>query len=601
MAFNLNALKKKINVQTLSESDLIDPKDYISTGNYAVNKIISGSMFKGIPSNRITTFYGESGCVPLTTKVYVIIKATFDTNCVLKSISNAKLFEDFLKRMPIADKINLLCDIGYRITDIARMAKLSRQTMYTLIRNNPIAPQKDRHERSSFSKITNLVRRNIYETEIRNIADFYENDHDFLILTPAGFRNCSNVMDKGEKNSVVLEVHGLEKTAVSDDHLVQLSNGKFDFASNILTAFKNGQFDDEIKTLYGLRKLENAKEGGLIRMCDVEIDDDCHTYYADDLVAHNSGKSLITSEIVKNALIEKHYDAVFYLDSEGGILSERFKKAFEGTDNAEKFNYISVDTVEACDETLSKIYREISDQCDAAGDDEKKRPHVLVVLDSLSGLVAEKFFTDAENGKVAQDMGIEAKLKNKMIKKRMTQVVRTGCPMVVINHSYASMNAMGPQKFQEMSGGKGIGYASHIIVQSTKSKKRQEDVSKGLKAGDSYYSGNAIRYITYKNRLVKEGLEATMYVDLNSGISKYAGLWDDAIRLGFIVQSGAWYTVPKYSDPNKKFRKDDIAENDEIWNLFLKDMDEVFVKETRYSPDEIAENSKKDASEEEDK
>ena len=61
---------------------------------------------------------------------------------------------------------------------------------------------------------------------------------------------------------------------------------------------------------------------------------------------------------------------------------------------------------------------------------------------------------------------------------------------------------------------------------------------------------------------MKEGLETTMYVDLNKGISKYAGLWDDAIRHGFIVQQGAWYTVPSYN-PDKKYRKDDIADNDE--------------------------------------
>ena len=43
------------------------------------------------------------------------------------------------------------------------------------------------------------------------------------------------------------------------------------------------------------------------------------------------------------------------------------------------------------------------------------------------------------------------------------------------------MNAMGPQKFQEMSGGNGIPDASHIVVQSTKSRKRQEDASLGLR------------------------------------------------------------------------------------------------------------------------
>ena len=47
--FNPTALKKKLELETLDESELIKPKSYISTGNLAVNKIISGSMFRGIP------------------------------------------------------------------------------------------------------------------------------------------------------------------------------------------------------------------------------------------------------------------------------------------------------------------------------------------------------------------------------------------------------------------------------------------------------------------------------------------------------------------------------------------------------------------------
>ena len=84
-----------------------------------------------------------------------------------------------------------------------------------------------------------------------------------------------------------------------------------------------------------------------------------------------------------------------------------------------------------------------------------------------------------------------------------------------------------------------------------------------------------------------------MYVDLNEGISKYAGLWDDAIRLGFIKQSGAWYQVPSYADPEKKFRKDDIAENEEIWNTFINDMDELFKYETQYGHKNFDETSAK--------
>jgi len=79
-----------------------------------------------------------------------------------------------------------------------------------------------------------------------------------------------------------------------------------------------------------------------------------------------------------------------------------------------------------------------------------------------------------------------------------------------------------------------------------------------------------------------------MYVDLNKGISKYGGLWDDAIRLGFIKQSGAWYQVPSWKEPEKKFRAAEIAENDEIWQTFLPQMDEIFKVETAYGNKEFS-------------
>ena len=38
-----------------------DPTDWISTGNFALNYLISGSFFKGIPLGKVTVFAGESG------------------------------------------------------------------------------------------------------------------------------------------------------------------------------------------------------------------------------------------------------------------------------------------------------------------------------------------------------------------------------------------------------------------------------------------------------------------------------------------------------------------------------------------------------------
>ena len=38
-----------------------DPTDWVGTGNYALNYLISGDFFKGIPLGKVTVFAGESG------------------------------------------------------------------------------------------------------------------------------------------------------------------------------------------------------------------------------------------------------------------------------------------------------------------------------------------------------------------------------------------------------------------------------------------------------------------------------------------------------------------------------------------------------------
>ncbi len=38
-----------------------DPTDWISTGNYALNYLISGDFYKGVPLGKVSVFAGESG------------------------------------------------------------------------------------------------------------------------------------------------------------------------------------------------------------------------------------------------------------------------------------------------------------------------------------------------------------------------------------------------------------------------------------------------------------------------------------------------------------------------------------------------------------
>jgi hypothetical protein len=51
-----------------------DPTDWISTGNYALNYLISGDFNKGIPLGKVTVFAGESGCLPKSAKVVIRVQ-----------------------------------------------------------------------------------------------------------------------------------------------------------------------------------------------------------------------------------------------------------------------------------------------------------------------------------------------------------------------------------------------------------------------------------------------------------------------------------------------------------------------------------------------
>lgn len=71
-SFDPTQFKKKVTKEiTGMSTGFNDPTDWISTGNYTLNYLISGDFFKGIPLGKVSTFAGESGCLPKDSKVTV--------------------------------------------------------------------------------------------------------------------------------------------------------------------------------------------------------------------------------------------------------------------------------------------------------------------------------------------------------------------------------------------------------------------------------------------------------------------------------------------------------------------------------------------------
>lgn len=82
-------VRKKVDAVSFADSKYSQISDWINTGDYGINRIISGSVYKGLPSGRVTIFGGEHS----TGKSYVSAKIInnaikindYDYVCVLDS------------------------------------------------------------------------------------------------------------------------------------------------------------------------------------------------------------------------------------------------------------------------------------------------------------------------------------------------------------------------------------------------------------------------------------------------------------------------------------------------------------------------------------
>jgi len=95
-----------------------DPTDWVSTGNYALNYLISGDFFKGVPLGKVTVFAGESGAG----KSYIcsgnIIRHAQQQGifCILIDSENA-LDEEWLKALGVDTSEDKLLKLNMAMID----------------------------------------------------------------------------------------------------------------------------------------------------------------------------------------------------------------------------------------------------------------------------------------------------------------------------------------------------------------------------------------------------------------------------------------------------------------------------------------------------
>ena len=300
-----------------------------------------------------------------------------------------------------------------------------------------------------------------------------------------------------------------------------------------------------------------------------------------------SGKSMIAATTAAIALKENKLDVVYIFDSEGGTLVNIFKQY--GVDMT-KIKHIPVASTEQCAVKMLQTY----DMLVQARQDYLKDPannddvRAMCILDSYGALAADKLVTDAINkDKMANDMGIGAKMKNNMMRGLMMRVVQSNATLLVINHEYKDPGAMFASKVHNMAGGMGIQFASHVILQCEKLliKATDTDFLTGDEKDDDdvgFFKGNKIKFFVVKNRICKPAYTATLFVDFNRGITKYEGLVDQAVKMGYLNEVRGGYECPTYND-GKKITYRELMKNDEIWNSFLEDFNAKSIQLMSYS------------------
>lgn len=300
-----------------------------------------------------------------------------------------------------------------------------------------------------------------------------------------------------------------------------------------------------------------------------------------------SGKSLIAANTAALALKNNKVDVVYIFDSEGGTLVNVFKQY--GVDMT-KVNHIPVASIEQCSTKMLQTYDMLVQARKDYLDDPENNDNVraLCILDSYGALAADKLVNDAVNkDKTSMDMGIGAKLKNNMMRGLMMRVVQSNATLIVINHEYQDPGAMFASKVHNMAGGLGIQFASHVQLQCEKLliKSTDMDFMTGLEKDNAdmgFFKGNKIRFFVVKNRVCKPAYTATVYVDFNTGIAKYDGLIEDAVKMGFLEEIRGGYTCATYNE-GKKITYKQLIQSDEVWNTFIENFNEKSIETMTYS------------------
>ena len=263
-----------------------------------------------------------------------------------------------------------------------------------------------------------------------------------------------------------------------------------------------------------------------------------------------TGKTFFVLGMVKHFLDSNPDAGVIYFESESALTKQMIEE--RGIDS-ERMIIMPVTTVQEFRTQALTVLDKYMEQ------DEADRKPIFMVLDSLGMLSTTKEVEATADGKETRDM-TRAQVLKAAFRVLTLKLGRAKVPMVITNHTYDVVGAYMPTK--EMGGGSGLKYAASTIVYLSKKKDKE----------GTEVVGNIIHCKTQKSRLSKENMMVDVRLRYETGLDKYYGLLDLAVKHGIFKQVSTRIELPDgtkqyaksiYNEPEKYFTDDVMSQLDE--------------------------------------
>lgn len=288
--------------------------------------------------------------------------------------------------------------------------------------------------------------------------------------------------------------------------------------------------------------------------------------------ASMTGKTFFVQNIIRNA--QKMGKHVVVFDSENAIDPDGAKAM--GIDTS-RVKYVCTTTVENTRNAIKNYLKKVAE----AGPDAMGK--VLIVIDSIAQLESELGEKRMSENNNAADMGNFAKSIKALMKTCINWGKITKTTFVFTNEIYDNPTQLFPSIEKDMPGGRAAIYKPTITVQLARIPTKDDDgktIDNTLAVGQKKFGGIVLRGLTVKNRLIKQYLEANMYLSFAKGLNKYYGLLE--LLRGFEVVKLEGQLYFDYNG-NKLGRYSSWRKDDAVWDTLLPKLDECMAAAWPYS------------------